>query len=293
MSVDASGYRGISQQQRRPAWMTCWTVARTSLRLVLRRKVFWLLLGLALLDFLFLFSMIYFKAQGTINHPQFANFIDRFLSDATGSGDTYRKFMYAQGTVTMILLAFAGSMVVGSDHQLGGLTFYLSRRTRRVYYVLGKLLAIGTLVALTTMIPALILYFQYGLLMDPDNYFTDNFRILVGILGYGAAMAIVAGLVLFAMGSWIQKTVPLVMSWACLFVLLPALGRLLRRAYDNRHWYLMDLWGDIRLVGKYCFDDMRERDFRLLGPAVAILVIVCVAAVVVSIPRVRAVKVVQ
>lgn len=292
MSVESTGYRGFSMR-RRSAWLTIWPVARTSLVLVLRRKVFWVLLGLALLDFLFLFAMIYLKAQGSVGNPQLAGFIDRFLSQASGDGETYRKFMFTQGTITMILLAFAGSMLVGNDHRQGGLTFYLSRRTSRIHYVLGKLLAIGILVSLTTTIPALVLYFEYGTLMDTENYFVDNSRIFFGIVGYGLTMAIVLSLVLFAMGSWIQKTVPLVMSWVCLFLLVPTLGRLLRHVYDDRSWLLLSIWYDIRLVGMRCFGDMRERDARLLAAASVILVVVCVAAALLSIPRVRAVKVVQ
>lgn len=292
MSAESVRYRGISDR-RRPAWLTIWPVTRTSLLLVLRRKVFWVLLGLALLDFLFLFAMIYFKAQGSISSPQLAGFIDRFLSQASGTGDTYRKFMFAQGTVTMILLAFAGSMLVGNDHRQGGLTFYLSRRTSLACYVLGKLLATGTLVLLTTTIPALVLFFEFGALMDAANYFAENLQILVGILGYGLTMAIVLSLVLFALGSWMQKTVPLVMSWACLFVLVPALGRVLRRVYGERFWLLLDIWYDIRLVGMRCFGDLRERDARLFAAALVILVIICAASALLSIPRVRAVKVVQ
>lgn len=292
MSVESAGYRGFSDR-RQPAWWTIWSVARTGLLLVLRRKVFWLLLGLALLDFLFLFAMIYFKAQGSIGSPQLAGFIDRFLSQATGTGDTYRKFMFAQGTVTMVLLAFAGSMLVGNDHRQGGLTFYLSRRTHRVYYAFGKLLATGILVLLTTTVPALVLYVEFGTLMETENYFVDNFGILVGILGYGLTMAVVLSLVLFALGSWMQKTVPLVMSWSCLFVLVPALGRVLRSVYGNRSWLLLDVWYDIRLVGMRCFGDLRERDAKLFVAALVILSVVCVSSALLSIPRVRAVKVVQ
>ena len=39
------------------------------------------------------------------------------LRGVTGSGKTYRNFMFAQGTVTMLLLAFAGAMLVGDDHR--------------------------------------------------------------------------------------------------------------------------------------------------------------------------------
>ncbi len=261
---------------------------------MLRRKLFWLLLALALMNFLFVFATIYLKAQISAQNPEIRHFVDHVLRSVTGSGKTYRDFMVAQSTVTMLLLAFAGAMLVGDDHRQGGLTFYLSRRIGRIHYVAGKLLAIGLLVSLTTTLPALILYVEYGLLTDSIAYFRENLRILFGILGYGAILAITLSLLMFALASWLQRTVPLVMTWACLFVLMPAVGLILRSVYDDRRWLLLVLWRDIGLLGSWCFGALNpERDGPLLGWAVLIVAAVCVASAIAMVPRVRAVKVVR
>lgn len=262
--------------------------------LVLRRKIFWLLLAISLFYFLFLFAMIYLKAQIVTRNPQFRHFVDRVLSSVTGSGETYRDFMSAQGTVTMLLLALAGTMLVGSDLRRGGLTFYLSRRIGRWHYIVGKLLAIGLLVTLTTTIPAIILFLQYGLLTDSMRYFGENWRILLGIAGYGLVLSLTLGLVLFAMASWLQSTVPLVISWACLFVMIPAVALMLRHGYDNDYWMLLILWRDMRLVGTWCFGGIdTDREMRLLLPAATIVGLVCLVSLAAIVPRVRAVRVVQ
>jgi ABC-type transport system involved in multi-copper enzyme maturation permease subunit len=293
MSIESAGYRGLSVNPR-SHWLACWPIARTGVLLVLRRKIFWLLLALALMNFLFVFATIYLKAEISAQNPAIREFVDRVLRSVTGSGKTYRDFMIAQSTVTMLLLAFAGSMLVGDDHRQGGLTFYLSRRIGRLHYVAGKLLAIGLLVSMTTTLPALVLYVEYGLLTDSTAYFRENLRILFGILGYGVVLAVTLSLLMFALASWLQKTVPLVMSWACLFVLVPAIGMILRRVYDDRHWLLLLLWRDIGLLGSWCFDALNpERDGPLIGWAALIVAAVCVASAIALVPRVRAVKVVQ
>jgi ABC-2 type transport system permease protein len=281
-------------ERRRPSWLACWPIARTGLLLVLRRKMFWLLLGLAALNFLFVFATIYLKAQIASENPGISAFVDRVLPSLTGKGDTYRDFMFAQGTVTMLLLAFAGAMLVGDDMRQGGLTFYLSRRIHRWHYVVGKLLSIGLLVSLTTTLPALILYAEYGLLTDSSAYFRENLGILRGILGYGLLLSVTLSLLLFALASWLQKTVPLVMAWAFLFVMTPVLASILRRVYDDRNWLLLILWRDLRLLGTWCFGGVdSERELELLGPAALIVALVCVLSVIALVPRVRAVKVVQ
>ncbi len=284
-------YRGW-ESRLRPEWFSIWPIARTGVKLVLRRKLFWLLLGLTLINFLFLFATIYLKAQIRVENPALMRFVDNVLESVSGTGTTYRDFMAAQGTVTMLMLAFAGEVLVGNDYRHGGLTFYLSRRVGRRHYVLGKLLGIGLLVQLTTTLPALVLYIEYGLLTDSTVYFRENLRILVGILGYGLLMAAALSLVLFAFAAWLQRTVPLVMGWTCLFVLLPAVGAILRKVYDDRLWHLLSFWRDIRLLGSWCFGAVPERDEPLMAGAVLVVVAVCLAAGIASIPRVRAVKVV-
>lgn len=293
MSLETQRYRGWSQRLK-PAWWACWPIARTGLILILRRKLFWFFLGLALVNFLFLFATIYLKAQITAQNPGFRRFADRLLSSVTGTGETYRDFMFAQGTVTMLLLAFAGAVLVGDDLKQGGLVFYLSRRLGRWHYVLGKLLSIGLLVSLTTTIPALVLYIEYGLLTESTVYFRENLSILRGILGYGLVMSITLSLLLFALTAWLRDTVPLVMSWACLFVLLPAVGALLRHVYDDRHWQLLMLWRNVRLIGTWCFGGIdTDRELQLLYPSAIIVAAVCIVSALAVIPRVRAVKVVS
>jgi len=287
-----SGYRDWSGRLR-PSWWACWPIAWTGVLLVLRRKLFWLLLGLALLDFLFFFASIYLKAQVSVENPMVARFVDQILSSVTGAGKTYRDFMFAQGTVTMLMLAFAGELLIGSDYEQGGLTFYLSRAVGRWHYVVGKLLAISLLVAMTTAIPALILFVEYGLLTSSLAYFTENWRIVLGILGYGAVMAVSLSLLLFALACWLHKNVPLVMAWACIFVLLPALGEMLRHTYDDRHWRLLMFWRNLRLLGSWCFGALTDNDTHLAPAAACVVLGVWIVCVLAIIPRVRAVKVVS
>ena len=293
MDLRSTLYRDWSQKLR-PSWFACWPIARTGIMLVLRRKLFWALLAMAAFAFLFMFAMIYAKFQIASQAPRgFVRFIDSVLQGASGKGEAYREFMLTQSTVTMLLLVFGSAMLIGNDMREGGLTFYLSRRITRWHYVIGKLLAIGLLISLTTTLPALILFTEYGYLTDSMDYYRDNTGILVGILGYGLVLSVTLSLLVVAMASWLQKTVPLVMSFACLFFLLPAIGRILRITYDDRLWKLLGLWHDIWLLGTWCFGIDLEHDEAQLVPAAVIVLSICVLSLLAIIPRVRAVRVVQ
>src|SRR5262249_50667802 len=122
-----------------------------------------------------------------------------------GSGYTYRNFIWYEGYVVMIVLAFAGSLLVGNDFQHGSLPFYLSKPMTRWHYVAGKCLAVGAFVNLMTTLPALGLFAQYGLLSG-WLYYYDHWRLLVGILGYGAVLTVVLSLVLMATAVCLRRT---------------------------------------------------------------------------------------
>jgi ABC-type transport system involved in multi-copper enzyme maturation permease subunit len=292
MAIETLGYRGWSGALRWP-WLACWPIVRTGLWLVLRRKIFWLLLALGLFNFLLHFAIIYTKATISVENPRAGRFLDNFR--VTGTGEAYQEFMFAQGTVTMLLLAFAGSILVGGDYQQGGLGFYLSRRIDRRHYVLGKLLAIAAIVLMITTAPALALFLEYGMLSSSLDYFLENPRILMGIVGYGLLMAAVLSLLLGAIASWVHRAVPLVMIWAGIFVLLPVLGENLRHVRDNRLWRLLSLWGDLRVLGKSFFGSLRvERDEPELAYWAAWIVpAVCLVCLLLLVRRVRAVEVVK
>ena len=73
----------------------------------------------------------------------------------------------------MIVLALAGSVLVGNDFRFGSLPFYLSKPLGRWHYVLGKCLAVAVFVNVMTTILALILLVEYGLL-DSWDYFVEH-----------------------------------------------------------------------------------------------------------------------
>ena len=297
MAIELLGYRGW-QGERRSHWWACWPIVRNGLWIVLRRKIFWLLLALGLLNFFLNFAGIYIIASLSAQNPNLRKTIGRFLEAlliTSGTRDEFVEFMFRQGTVTMLLLAFAGSQLIGGDYQQGGLSFYLSRRIDRRHYVLGKLMAIGGLVLLITTLPALLLYLEYGLFSNSLDYFRENPRTVVGILGYGLIMAVGLSVLLAAIASWVPRAVPLVMTWTCVFILLPLVGESLRFIRDNRLWRLLSFWRDLRFLGKWCFDtlDLEREEDLLAYWAAAIVPAICLLCLITFIRRVRAVEIVR
>jgi ABC-type transport system involved in multi-copper enzyme maturation permease subunit len=290
MAIEVAGYHEWGGARRSPWWGT-WAIVRTGLRMLLGRWLFWVLIGLGLLNFLFNFAFIYLKATIDVQNGMLGGFLDNY--QVTGTGRAYADFMFAQASITALLLAFAGSILIGGDYRQGGIVYYLSRRIERRHYVVGKLLTIAAVVMIITTLPTLFLYFEYGCLTSSLDYFLDHPRILAGILGYGAVLALVQSLLLFAIAAWVPRTVPLVMTWLGMFVLLGALAEALRAINDNRIWLLLSVWEDMRRLGRWCFgslDSSKTPNAEQCAIALGALCLFCLGLI---LSRVRAVEVVK
>lgn len=248
----------------RPPAFASLALARSGLRQMARRKLFWALYALAALVFFFFFygqyMVVWIKLQTEDKTVTFAGlpvkagevtkFLDILALD--GSGRTFANFIWFQGYISMIVLALAGAVLVGNDFQHGSLPFYLSKPMGRRHYVAGKVLAAAGVVNLLTTLPAVLLYVQAGLLYDWQTYYLDHWRELLGVLAYGGLLTACLSLLLVATAVWLRRTVPLVMVWSGVFVLARGLAAFLvdGRRLDPR-WRLIDLWNDLYLCGKW------------------------------------------
>jgi ABC-type transport system involved in multi-copper enzyme maturation permease subunit len=278
MSLSLIGYREWTGSLR-GAWLSPWPIARTALRMLFRRKLFWILYIVALLNFLVFTSCIYVLSQIDIEElargermerarmsafliPNLQEFVDtlRLRLHLAGTGATYRNFFWLQGYIVMAVLSMAGAILIGNDYQHGSLPFYLSKPLGRWHYLAGKCLAVAFLINLMTTIPALVIYAECGLLNAwptrlEEGDCIDAKRLLLGILGYGAILSVCLSLLVVALASWLRKTVPLIMVWVGILFF----ARLVAAAMVNwlgyhENWRLIDLWNNMYVVGCWCLD---------------------------------------
>jgi hypothetical protein len=280
---------------------------------MLRRKMFWALYGLSAMIFMFFFYGQYlqtwiasqfteqplFLGSGLISVPVKPDELLKILRTALrldGSGYTYRNFIWFEGYIVMIVLALTGSVVMGNDFRFGSLPFYLAKPLTRWHYTIGKFLAVAAFINLMTTLPAIILYIQYGLL-DCWQYYIDRFDLFLGIIGYGLILTFTLGLLLLSTASMLQRTVPMIMVWASVFVFGRLLAHLLVDGlrFDSR-WRLVDLWNNLYLAGNWCLgmasDTIRPRNQPEYWEAGAVIVAVCTLCMFYLNRRIQAVEIV-
>ena len=284
-------------------------LARMSLKLLVRRRLMWGLFALALLVFFFFFYAQYLMvwitnqlATETVRFagvPVSARNLSRFLDrlQLNGTDHTFGNFVWYQGYVLVIVLALAGSVLVGNDFAHGSLPFYLSKPIGRWHYVLGKCLAVGALINLLTTLPAILLWVEAGLLYDWRSYYLDNFTLLLGVVGYGLVLTVTLSLLTVATAVLVRRTAPMAMIWMGLFALLPMLAGSLVDTPDDAGWRLFDVWNNLYLCGLNCLgadhDTVRPQPQPAYWQAWLANAAVVVACVLYLRKRIQAVEVVS
>lgn len=284
MSATLLHYRAWQGSWRRPAW-SIWPIARVALGMLLRRKLFWVLYGFAMLLFLMFFFgsflLDWAETQLAAAPIQIGNlktdperavrFVRQGLRVLNGSQETFAYFFGYQGAMVLIILALAGALLIGNDFTFRSVGFYLAKPIQPRHWIMGKCLAVGIVVHLLTTLPALALFAQHGMsnfdyVLDV-NYFTAGgtgrgpagWRLILGIIGYGMVLATALSIMLVAAASWLRRTMPLILTWVSLFLFLRILANLLVDGlkYDER-WRLLDCWNDLGLIGQACLSIEHE-----------------------------------
>jgi hypothetical protein len=247
------GYRPLALPggpgARRPGFFRWWPIARTGMGLVFSYRLLWLFFLLGLANFLFYSAIVYFVAEVEVELVRrgvgLPPFVKKFIF--TGTGKSYRDFIFGQGTVVMLFLAFAGSVLVGGEFRSRAVAFYLSKPIGKLHYLLGKLAAASGLAALITLAPALVLFLEYGAFTESLDYFIENQRILWAILAYGAVVSVATSVVLLGIAALLQRMIAVLAAWGAIFVFLPLVALTLkeigeRAGVDHWGWDLLSFW---------------------------------------------------
>lgn len=297
MGIDRAHYHGWDGELGSPL-RGVGALVRVALVQVFRRKSYWIVVALCLIQFLFFFAAIYMITQATVPQETQQNVLRTFGFSATGPAgeeNGYTKFMERQSLVVMILLAFSGSLLVGNDLRQRSLPFYLSRSIDRRHYIVGKLLAVSLLVSLLTTLPALLLFVEFGLFTGSAAYWLNDWRSAVAVVIYGLVLCTTLSILLVSLSAYLQRMAPVAITWCSLFLLLGRVAYHLATESGHPEWRLLDPWYDIHAVARlWPTGHAPPAGQPQLGWwALGILTGVCAICLAALVRRVRAVEIVQ
>jgi ABC-2 type transport system permease protein len=205
-------------------------VARYALQELVESRVLMAFVVMCLFPFLVEAAGIYVS-----NNPA-----ARALLRITGGPDTMRTEFFAgalsvQGTLAFILAAWVAPVLVSPDLVNGALPLYLSRPFSRAEYVLGKAVALFTLLSVVTWVPGLALFaLQAGL--AESGWLVSNLRVAWATLLGSWIWISVLTLLGLALSAWIRWRLVASTSLFGVFFMGSAFGEVWREV-------LRDPWG--------------------------------------------------
>jgi ABC-2 type transport system permease protein len=164
----------------------------------------------------------------------------RALLHVSGQPNPMRPEFFAatlvwQGTLAFILTSWVAPVLVSPDLVNGALPLYLSRPFSRAEYLLGKALALLTLLSVVTWVPGLLLFaLQAGLAQS--GWLAANLRVAWATFAGAWIWISVLALVGLALSAWIRWRLVASTALFAVFFLGSAFGEVWREV-------LRDPWG--------------------------------------------------
>lgn len=238
MPIYEKGYkRWKGELGGRPTW---WIIAKTGIRLSLKRKLFLILFLLSLVPFLARGVMIYLVVQLNLNLIR----IDaRF----------FREFLIQQGFWVMLMTIFGGAGLIAEDIRFNALKLYLSRPLGRWDYILGKVAILGLLLSSVTILPSILLFLERSLLSGGLDFLRRRYWLIFSCIGYGFIISIIPCMLMLAFSALIGEAKYAAISFGAVVLLSSLFFEVMRIVFRNRYLVLLSFWANIDRIGALLF----------------------------------------
>lgn len=238
MPIYEKGYkRWKGEFTGKPAW---WIIAKTGIRLTLKRKLFLILFLLSLVPFLARGVMIYLVVQLNFNMIR----ID---------AQFFREFLIQQGFWIMLMTIFGGAGLIAEDIKSNALKLYLSRPMGRWDYILGKAATLGLILSSVTVLPSVLLFLERVLLPGGLGFLRGRHWLILSCVGYGFLISLLPCVLMLAFSALIGETKYAAIAFGAVVLLSSLFFEVMRIVFRNRYLVLLSFWADIDQIGALLF----------------------------------------
>jgi ABC-type transport system involved in multi-copper enzyme maturation permease subunit len=268
-------YRG----HRRPQGEAWTVIARTGIRLMLKRRGFVALMLVSWLPFIIRAVQIY----ASTNMPQLA-----FIAP---TAETFRQFLDQQAIFMFFVTVYAGAGLIANDRRANALQIYLSKPLGRAEYIGGKLAVLMTFLLIITWVPAMALLLVQIAFSGSLAFLRDNVMLVPAITLLSFLESAIAGAAMLALSSLSNNSRFVGILFAAVVFFTDALYGVLRAITRDTTVSWISFGNDVQQLGDAIFR-LPLRYATPLPLSLGMLVALAVVSIVVLERRVRGVEVV-
>lgn len=268
-------------------WTGSWTshpyrwgvITRQGILLLIRRKVFVALMFLSILPFLVRVVMLYVSTY--VAAIPFLKLNEKFFMD----------FLNQQMIFTFFIAIYAGAGLIANDMRVNALQIYLSKAISRRDYIAGKLGVVAFFLALSTLLPGLLLFLLAALFQSDLAFLRQYYWVAASIVGYSSVIVLSNSAIVLTVSSMSKSSRFAGISFAAVYFFSQILYGVLRGLLRTSKVAWVSLTHNISQVGALLFGAAPPFQSPVWVSMVVLLAIVAVCFWLVS-RRVQAVEVV-
>jgi ABC-type transport system involved in multi-copper enzyme maturation permease subunit len=244
-----------------------WTIAYENLKVVLRRKLFIILILVpAVIQFFVFGGLIY----GVNTYGFFSN-----LSLITP--EFFFRFCFQQTFFILLICVFGGSGLISNDLKSNALQLYLSKPLTRLDYAVGKIATIFIMLECITLVPGILLFLEHSVLSQDTTFIREQYWIIGSIFLYSLILSIPITFLTLALSSITKNNRFAAIILITIVFGTTVLNGMLWVIFRARWTHFISYWNNIEMLGRELFGISKSpTDWQWATPIILILTLVCV-----------------
>jgi ABC-2 type transport system permease protein len=259
-----------------------WVIAYEGLKVILRRKLFIILiLTPAIIQFFVFGGLIYgfntFGAMANINQM---------------TPDFFFRFCFQQTFFILLICVFGGSGIIANDLKSNALQLYFSKPLTRSDYIIGKVATILVMLECITAVPCILLFIEYTVLSQDLTFLRENYWLIGSIIAYSLVLNLPITFLTLALSSVTKSYRYSAIILVGIVLGTSVISGLFKIIFRGADWtnFLM-YWYNINVIGKGLFG--MEDEFSEWRWSLAIMLVLAIACFGIMSRKVKGVEIVK
>jgi ABC-2 type transport system permease protein len=220
-----------------------WVITLEGLKIILRRKLFILLILVPAIIQFFVFGGIIYGINTYGVFAQFANMTPEF----------FYRFCFQQTFFIALICVFGGSGLIANDLKSNALQLYLSKPLTRFDYIAGKIAVIFIMLECITFIPGILLFFEHAVLSQDLTFLIEQYWIIGAIFLFSLVLTLPATIMILAFSSMTKSYRYAAIMFMAIAFGTPVIGNLLYVIFRARWMTFIPYWKNLDNLGRELF----------------------------------------
>jgi ABC-type transport system involved in multi-copper enzyme maturation permease subunit len=244
-----------------------WAITYENLKVVLRRKLFIILILVpAVIQFFVFGGLIY----GVNTYGFFSN-----LSLITP--EFFFRFCFQQTFFILLICVFGGSGLISNDLKSNALQLYFSKPLTRLDYAVGKIATIFIMLECITLVPGILLFLEHSVLSQDTTFIREQYWIIGSIFLYSLILSVPITFLTLALSSITKNNRFAAIILITIVFGTTVLNGMLWVIFRARWTHFISYWNNIEMLGRELFGISKSpTDWQWATPIILILTLVCV-----------------